>query len=167
MRDLKRANAKCPAYVMLADMNVEVFTPLQWRVVEWGGKRERRLLPYMPDLLFAHTTRRVLDPIVARTDTLQYRWLRHAYMKPMTVSEEEMTRFIHAVNTSHNPLYLKPEEVAQHHCGKQIRIIGGPLNGYEGRLLTVRGSKTKRLIVEMRDLFSVGVEVDPEYIVVL
>ena len=49
-------------------------------------------------------------------------------------------------------------------CGRHIRIVGGPLDGYEGKLLTVRGAKTKRLLVELPEFFSVGVEVNPEYI---
>ena len=48
--------------------------------------------------------------------------------------------------------------------GRAVRIIGGPLDGYEGNLLSVRGSRTKRLIVELPEFFSAGVEVDPEYI---
>lgn len=49
-------------------------------------------------------------------------------------------------------------------CGRKIRIIGGPLDNFEGSLLTVRGSKVKRLLVELPDLLTVGVEVNPEYI---
>jgi hypothetical protein len=48
--------------------------------------------------------------------------------------------------------------------GRKIRIVGGPLNGYEGSLLTTRGSKVKRLLVELKGFLAVGVEVDPEYI---
>ncbi len=45
--------------------------------------------------------------------------------------------------------------------GRKIRIEGGPLSGYEGRLLTTRGSKVKRLLVELEGFLAVGVEVDP------
>ena len=31
MRDLKRPNAKLPAYKQLSDEHLEVFTPMQWR----------------------------------------------------------------------------------------------------------------------------------------
>ena len=47
---------------------------------------------------------------------------------------------------------------------RKIRIVGGPLDGYEGTLQTVRGSKVKRLLVELPGLLSVAVEVEPEYI---
>ena len=32
MRDLKRHNAKLPAYKMLGDMNIKVFTPMVWKL---------------------------------------------------------------------------------------------------------------------------------------
>ena len=48
--------------------------------------------------------------------------------------------------------------------GKWIRIVGGGLDGFEGRLKSTRGSKVKRLIVELPGLLAVGVEVDAQYI---
>ena len=83
---------------------------------------------------------------------------------PMTVADADMERFIHAVSVSKNPKYYLPGELTPSMCGRHIRIVGGPLDGYEGKLLTVRGSKTKRLLVELPEFFSVGVEVNPEYI---
>ena len=46
--------------------------------------------------------------------------------------------------------------------GRMIRIEGGPLDGYEGRLLSIRGARVKRLIVEIPGLLVAAVEVDPE-----
>jgi len=47
---------------------------------------------------------------------------------------------------------------------REICIVGGPLNEYEGSLLTTRGSKIKRLSVELKGFLATGVEVTPEYI---
>jgi hypothetical protein len=57
-----------------------------------------------------------------------------------------------------------PEEITPQMYGRPIHIVGGPLDGYEGNLLTMRGSKVKRLLVELKGFLSVGVEVTPEYI---
>ena len=48
--------------------------------------------------------------------------------------------------------------------GHRIRIVGGPLDGYEGGLLTIRGSKVKRLLVDLPGFLFAGVEVKPDYI---
>lgn len=165
MRDLKRPNAKQPAYKLLEGMEMEVFTPKRWQLVMRNGKRTRMELPFIPDLLFVHEAAEKLDPIVANTPTLQYRYVKGgAYCQPMIVPDAEMNRFIHAVRASENPRYYLPGEVTPQMYGKEICIVGGVLDGYRGRLITTRGSKVKRLLVELANFFSVGVEVNPEYI---
>ena len=164
MRDLKRANAKLPAYKQLAEAHIEVFTPMRWRIATCRGAQIREEKPFVRDLLFAHATRSILDPIVERTPTLQYRYVRGAYCQPMVVKDKDMQRFIGAVEASDTPRFYLPGELSAAQCGQMIRIIGGPLNGYEGRLLSIRGSKTKRLLIELPGILSVGVEVEPEYI---
>ena len=49
MRDLKRPNAKLPAYKQLSDEHLEVFTPMQWRLKLKNGKRIREEVPFMQD----------------------------------------------------------------------------------------------------------------------
>ena len=51
MRDLKRPNAKQPAYRFLAEQGLEVFTPMTWRLTLRQGKRVREERPFLPDLL--------------------------------------------------------------------------------------------------------------------
>ena len=41
MRDLKRANAKLPAYKQLLNEHFEVFTPMKEQLSVHGGKRTR------------------------------------------------------------------------------------------------------------------------------
>lgn len=167
MRDLKRPNAKCPAYEQLSSEGLEVFTPMISHLTVRRGKRVREERPFLPDLLFVHCSRSVLDPWVDAIPTLQYRYVRGAYCKPMTVGEREMEHFIRAVRSTDSPRYYLPDELTSAQCGKMVRIVGGPLDGYEGRLLTVRGSRVKRLLVDIPNLLMAGVEVSPEYIQLL
>lgn len=168
MRDLKRPNAKHPAYKQLEEQGFEVFIPMKWILTVREGKRTREKVPVIQDLLFVHTTRDDLDPIVEKTSTLQYRYVRgDAFRNPMTVREADMERFMCAVNMSDNVEYYLPNELTPGMSGRIVRIVGGSLNGYEGKLLTVRGSKTKRLLVELPGFFSAGVKVEPEYIQLL
>ncbi|MCD7710143.1 MAG: UpxY family transcription antiterminator [Porphyromonadaceae bacterium] len=164
LRDLKRTNAKLPAYKQLEAAGLKVFTPKKWRLVEANGHKVRREVPVIPDLLFVCDTRHQLDPYVEKIPLLQYRWLRNRYREPMTVPDAEMERFIQAVNSSRSTTYYKPEEITPEMYGRQIRIIGGSLDGFEGPLLKMRGSKVKRLLVELPMLLVASVEVQPEYI---
>lgn len=166
LRDLKRPNAKQPAYKMLEkEHNMEVFTPKKDKIVVQKGKRVKTEVPFVPDLLFVHDTLENIDPIVERTETLQYRYRKGGqHFEPIVVPDTDMERFIYAVSNSKSLKYYLPEEILPQMYGRQIRIVGGPFNGYEGNLLTMRGSKTKRLLVELKGLLAVGVEVNPECI---
>ena len=164
LRDLKRANSKQRAYQLFEEKNIEVFTPMKWCLNTIKGKRVRKEVPCIPDLLFVHDTRENLDPIIKEFLTVQYRWVRNKYREPMVVSDADMERFIRAVSASDSPKYYLPEEITPDMLNRSIRIVGGPLDGYEGTLVTTRGSKVKRLLVELPSLLSVAVEVNPEYI---
>lgn len=164
LRDLKRPNAKLPAYKELGGMSVDVFTPMRWVMRKRGERNERRQIPVLQDLLFVHSSLKVMEPIVSNIKTLQFRYSRGGYCKPLTIPEEEMERFIRAVNSTDTPQYFLPGELTPDMCGRKVRIIGGPLNGYEGNLLKIRGSHIRRLIVELPNFLTAGVEVAPEYI---
>ena len=164
MRDLKRRNAKLPAYKQLADKGIKVFVPMKWHTIKRKGIVIREEIPMIQDLLFVYASRLHLDPIVEKIPTLQYRWLRNTFRKPMTVLDLEMEKFISAVSSSNSPQYYLPEEITPQMYGRKIRIVGGNLDGYEGYLLTTRGSKVKRLLVELENYLAVSVEVLPEFI---
>ncbi len=165
MRDLKRSNAHYPAYKLLTDNHFHVFTPIKWVLKTKNGKRIREEAPYIQDLLFVYAERKAVDVIVNDTPTLQYRYKKGGgYCNPMTVRDEDMQRFIRAVRSTDNPRYYLPEELTPQMNGRQIQIVGGPLDGYEGKLITTRGSKKKQLLVELPGLLSVSVEVNPDYI---
>lgn len=167
MRDLTRPNAKLPAYKLLDGLNIRTFTPMVWKLMLNHGKRERRQLPFIHDLLFVYASRAELDSVVETTPMLQYRYLRGGYKMPMTVRAADMQRFIHAVRLSSSPQYYRPDEVTPAMRNRRIRIIGGNLDGYEGSLITTRGSKVKRLLVEIPMLLAATVEVETEFIQLL
>ena len=136
MRDLKRSNALLPAYKQLSQAGMEVFTPMVSRVFSRNGKRIRKEVPFMQDLL-------------------------------IVIPQDAMTRFIGATQASANPKYYAMDEISDLMCGRNIRMIGGVLDGYEGKLQTIRGSKTKHLIIILPSLLAVSVEINDEYIELL
>lgn len=164
MRDLKRRNAKQPAYLMFKDKGIEFFTPMVHKLLTIHGKREDREVPFMQDLLFVKETKEKLDVIVEAIPTLQYRYKLGVQHTPIVVRNTDMERFIKAVEATENPKYYRPEEITSDMLNRKIRIIGGQLDGYIGTLVTTRGSKTKRLLVELPMLLAAAVEVNMEYI---
>ena len=168
MRDLKRRNANNLAIHDLADAGLEVFTPMTQMVMKIGGRLQRRDVPLIQDLLFVHETKASLDSYVDRLPTLQYRYQRgRSVNEPMTVGTEEMDRFIFAISHTESPIFYKPGELTESMYGKSVRIVGGILDNYEGRLLSIRGKRKKHLIIELPNLIAAAVEVEPEYIQLL
>ena len=167
MRDLKRGNAKQPAYKLLGELKIRFFTPMVWKLRIRQGKRVRQQVPFMPDLLFVYDSRKVHDPLVEQIATLQYRFVKGGNHQPMTVRNADMERFIRAVDAMNNPCFYTPEEINPDMLGKKVRIVGGLLDGYEGCLQKMQGSRIKRLFVELPNLLTATVEVQPEFIQVL
>ena len=168
MRDLKRRNSNVLSIHDLTEAGLEVFTPMTQMVMTIGGRRQRREVPVIQDLLFVHESKSVLDPYVDKYPRLQYRFvLGKSQNEPMTVREEDMKRFIHAVSNTDAPIYYKPGELTPAMYGKKVRIVGGILNNYEGRLLSIKGMRKRRLIVEIPRIVAAAVEVEPEYIQII
>ncbi len=168
LRDFKKWNAKSPSYKALPELGIRCFTPMHWIVSTRGGVRERQYVPVIQNLLFAYDTRETLDPIIAKDRTLQYQYRRGGQSgEPLTVPERDMERFIRAVHNDPTPVYYTSEEVTSSMLGKTIRVNGGVLDGYEGRLLKLQGSKKKRLLVAVPGLLVAAVEIRPDYIQLL
>ncbi len=166
MRDLKRSNAHDPAFLYLQELGFEIFTPMKEVLASVRGTKRKVLRPWLQDLLFVRSTRTDLDPVVLKTPTLQYRYARGAgYQVPIVVPDRQMASFIAAAASNPNrPRFLTPEEISPAMIGRKVRIMDGPLEGCEGRLLKIRGAHVKRMIVEIPGLLAVSVEVNPEFI---
>lgn len=167
LRDLSRSHSRNPAYRTLSDEGFEVFTPMTWRLFTDNGRRVSRRVPFLQDLLFVRETRGRLDAAVARIANLQYRFARGGYRLPITVPDKDMERFICAVTEADEPCYFRPDEITPEMLGCRVRVIGGGLDGYEGRLLSVRISKRRRLLVEIPTFLTAAVEVSPDLIEIL
>lgn len=164
LRDLKPKHAKLPAYKLLREQNITCYTPLVHRLVSVNGKQVVQEVPFMSDLLFVKASREQLDAIIEKTPKLQYRYKLGAQRTPMVVRAVDMEHFIQAVESTGIPKFYAPNEVTMAMRNRKIRIIGGGLNGYTGTLVSTRGSKTKRLLIELPNLIAASVEVEVEFI---
>ena len=172
LRDLARPNAKNPAYKQLQEMPGMVdcvFVPLKQLVFKEFGKRVVRFVTYMSDLVFVHKSKEELDTIVREIPLLQYRYVRGGKQyEAMTVRHKDLEKFREAVSKTDEVEYYSYDEVTPQLYGSRIRIIGGRLDGFEGRLMTKKGSKFKRLLIDLQECnLSAAILVESEYIQVL
>lgn len=161
LRDLKRANAKSPAYKVLPELGFDTFTPMHWVLKkDPAGGKEKVYVPFIHGLLFVRSLKPALDEVVGKTDTLQYRFVKGKQSTPMVVPVQEMDRFIKAVTAEKSScIYYSPEDVSPEMFGKKVMIVGGSLDGAVGHLITKRGSKKKRLMLQLDGLLVASVEI--------
>lgn len=158
LRDLRRHNARRLAYEDLEEEGFDVFVPLTWRSYFKNGLETKRQVPAVGGLLFVHSARVDLDPVINKMGTLQYRYVRGGgYCVPMTVRDSEMENFIAIARASVEPCYYKPGEVTPGMVGSTVRIVGGPLDGKVGKLMKVRGTSNRRLYVEVPGVVGLSV----------
>ena len=168
LRDLKRPNCKVKAYQELTELGFRVFTPLREAVKVVKGKKIILHRPVISDLLFVQSQRDLLDPIIERTPTLQYRYVRGgAYQEAMTVPDRQMEDFIKAATMGDSPIYLQPESIDRTIVGRPVRVVGGQLDGIEGKVLAIRGKKKRRVLLELPGMLSLTIEVTPDLLEII
>lgn len=169
LRDLKRPNAKAPAYKILPEMGFETFTPMRWVLKnDPRGGRVREYVPFVHGLLFAKSTKQALDAVISKSATLQFRFIKGVQKTPMIVSATEMDQFIKAVTADlADCIYYSPEDIDPEMLGKKVKIVGGPMDGLVGYLLKHRGARKKRLILQLKDMLVASVVITDGYIQLL
>lgn len=166
LRDLKRRNAKSPAYKSLPELGFETFTPMHWVLKNNpAGGKAKVFEPFIHGLLFAKSQKAELDEVIDNTETLQYRFVKGRQKTPMVVPMDDMERFIKAVTAEPlSCIYYSPEEIRPEMVGKKVQIVGGALDGAMGNLITKRGSKKKRLMLQLDGLLAASVEIKEGFI---
>ena len=123
-----------------------------------GGKRKRYLQTLIPNLLFAYTTTEKAKEYVSNKADLSCLsfYFNHFEMDnesknpPLTVSDEEMNRFILATcNMNKHLLFVQPSQ-CHFKGGEYVRVIDGPFTGVEGRVARVAGQQ--RVVISISNI---------------
>jgi transcription antitermination factor NusG len=122
------------------------------------GKRKRHLQNLIPNLLFAYTTQEKAKEYVNNKAELSYLSFYYNHFElddnqknpPLTVSDEEMNRFILATcNMNQHLLFVQPSQ-CHFKGGEQVRVIDGPFTGVEGRVARVAGQQ--RVVISLSSI---------------
>ena len=159
MRDaLRRAGLHC-------------YVPLRYRVETQRGRKVRRLVPAITELVFVRGAEEAIREAKARLRETCY-WLTRpvigkAQREKVVVADRDMENFIRVTEqTEADILYFRPDEVSLAK-GDHIRIHGGAFDGVEGVLLKVKGRREKQLVVTIPDLAVAAVTVRPDVVEVV
>lgn len=155
---------------LLTRNNIESFVPMRYCLVASERmKKERKLVPAIHNLIFAHTTRSLIQTVKKGYPYLQYKICRsEGKNNPIVVPDRQMEQFITVCNSFNDDLiYLKPEEVNLAK-GTPVRIVGGTFDGMEGTFVKVKGARKKRVVVHLPGLAAVATaEISSDFIQVI
>ena len=155
--------------VSLEELGFACYVPMKQKQRRRGNKILRVIEPAISNLIFVYATKDEIQEVKRKFPRLQY----HTYFEngrnvPIVVPQRQMENFIKATSVEGQELtYLTLDEIDLKE-GTRISVIGGPLDGVEGVFMKVKGSRAKRLVVQLQVLsVFVAVEVSPDLIKIL
>lgn len=154
---------------LLEKNKIRCFIPMSTSVVTIGGKKQRRLVPAVSNLVFAQTTRDILQTVKRGIPYIQYKVnTENGRNVPIIVPDRQMDQFIAICQIQNEKIiYLSPDEINLSK-GTRVRVIGGAFNNIEGVFLKLKGKRQKRVVVLVSGVAAVATaEIEPEYIQVI
>lgn len=151
--------------------SIESFVPMHYELRVEHGRRRRRLVPAIHNLIFVYATPSQLQAAKAKMPYLQY-MIRRAegqpYGEKIVVPTPQMEAFMAVAATLDEGLtFLAPQDVPLAK-GQRVRVHGGPFDGREGCLVKVSGYRSRRVVVAIEGLVAVALaELKPEQIELL
>lgn len=139
-------------YELVQDMVQEFFMPMKESVTVKAGQRIKKISPAIPDIFFVRDTISNIDTIVRRDTGVEYLYVKgRPYRQPVIIRDDEMSNFIAATTSQQKvTFHTAGDDRLSRIIGRRVRI---PHNDswIEGELLTVRGSRYRRLRVRLQD----------------
>lgn len=161
---------KCEAKAeeRLAAARLEFYIPKTYVVRIYHGRKTKRLVPVIPDMIFVKASHRQISDFKIANNYLQFViWNKTDGQAYLTVPEKQMQDFIRvSSNPEADTAYLRPDEI-NIKKGARVRILGGELDGIEGVFMKVKGKRNKRLVVMLDGVMAAATEVQPDLIEVI
>lgn len=148
---------------------LEHFIPKHYVKRKYQGRLKRVLVPVIPNLVFVHARYDEIEEFKRKCPFLHYatRWLDGGN-RIMKVPDAQMDSFIKVASQYEKDLiYYSPDELDLKK-GMRVRVHGGTFDGVEGTLLKVKGKRSKRVVICIKDVVALSVaEFEPELLEVL
>lgn len=144
--------SKRGGYHEAKDKVYEFFMPMKESVTTRGGQRVKRVVPAITDVFFAKDSIARLETLVQKNKGVEFLYIKGLpYRQPVVIRDSEMDNFIAATKSNQRmAFYTAGDDALARIVGRRVRI---PHNGsvIEGELITIRGSRYRRLRVRLHD----------------
>lgn len=156
--------------VLGGERGLEFFIPKRYVVRTCFGRRQRRLVPAIPGVVFVHASREEILAFKRLHNFLQFMTVRRlsGESECLVVPDREMAEFIRVAGRHDERIaYYRPEELDLER-GARVRVVGGAFDGVQGLFVKVRGKRSRRVVVLLERIAAVATaEIAPELIEVV
>ena len=141
---------------ILDEENIESFIPMRYGIVMKGGKRVRKLVPAIHNLVFIHSTRKRID---ALKDELEGKMpirfiMNREYCRPVVIPDAQMRNFILVAGSYDEAvLYIESAELNLVK-GQKVRITDGVFKGVIGEFVRIRHDR--RVVVNIEGVMAMA-----------
>ena len=138
----------------LDKIGIENFIPMHYTLSVIKGKRYKKLVPAIHNLIFVRAAKNRIDDIKRRTeDRTPVRYIFDKSTRlPVVVPCKQMEYFIAVSENYEEPIvYLDTSGLKK---GDRVRITGGPFRGIEGEFMRIRGDR--RVVVNIEGVMAVA-----------
>lgn len=132
----------------------ECFVPLRYRYHLRGTRKVKILYPAVAGIVFGFMSAEELSELQENSKIRFFPWKDCATDSPVVVSESDMRNFIGVTGTLDEQLIYLESNPINWEKGQKVRIIGGPMKGYEGRFVRVKGDR--RVVIEIPGVIAVA-----------
>ena len=135
---------------------IENFIPMRYGYIMKNGKRVRKLLPAIHNLVFIHSTRKRIDVLKEELEvSMPIRFIMNRERcLPVVIPEVQMRSFILVAGSYDEAiLYVEPAEL---HLvkGQKVRITGGVFEGVVGEFVRIRHDR--RVVVNIEGVMAIA-----------
>lgn len=145
--------------------NIESFIPMCYGMVMKGGKRVRKLVPAIHNLVFVHSTRKRIDALKDELEgTMPIRFIMNReHCRPVVIPDVQMRSFILVAGSHDEPiLYMEAAELNLVK-GQKVRITDGVFKGVIGEFVRIRHDR--RVVVNIEGVMAVATTFIPPSLV--
>lgn len=134
----------------LDTLNINNFIPMQYKEVLTEGKRTKKLLPAVHNLIFIQSSRSTLEEVrnrVKRSTPINFLYNKATKM-PIVIPEQEMLHFIAISGTHDEQLIYLSEIKTTLKQGERVRVTAGVFAGVEGRVVRIKNDRRVLVAIE-------------------
>lgn len=135
------------------EKGIESYVPMRMVERRFFGKRRKRLVPAIHNLIFVHIERARMKEIKSTTD-MPIRYIMDRESKsPVIVPDKQMADFIAVAKSDNEHVeFISPDAISIK-SGERVRVIDGAFKGVEGEYIRYKGHS--KVAISIRNVLSV------------